>query len=76
MPTYIRADDGPDFIVEAVRVWITAVGAKTAYIEPGPPWENGFCESFKGRVRDKLSNSEAFYSPREAQIIIESWRIH
>ena len=53
-----------------------SVGAKTAYIEPGSPWENGYCESFNGRMRDELLNGEIFYSLREAQIIIESWRTH
>jgi putative transposase len=66
----------PEFIAEAVRDWIKAVGAKTAYIEPGSPWENGYCESFNGRMRDELLNGEIFYSLREAQIIIESWRTH
>ena len=55
---------------------IAAVGAKTAYIEPGSPWENGYCESFNGRFRDELLNGEIFYSLREAQIIIEEWRKH
>ena len=75
-PAYIRSDNGPEFIAEAVRDWIKAVGAKTAYIEPGSPWENGYCESFNGRMRDELLNGEIFYSLREAQIIIESWRKH
>ncbi|AXI41390.1 IS3 family transposase [Sulfitobacter sp. SK011] len=74
VPAYIRSDNGPEFIAEAVRDWIKAVGARTAYIEPGSPWENGYCESFNGRMRDELLNGETFYSPREAQIIIESWR--
>ena len=56
--------------------WITAVGAKTAYIEPGSPWENGYCESFNARFRDELLNGEIFYSLREAQILIERWRQH
>lgn len=51
VPAYIRSDNGPEFIAEAVRGWIKAVGAKTAYIEPGSPWENGYCESFNGRMR-------------------------
>ncbi|WOI35319.1 IS3 family transposase (plasmid) [Tritonibacter scottomollicae] len=76
VPAYIRSDNGPEFIAEAVRDWIKAVGAKTAYIESGPPWENGDCESFNGRMRDELLNGEIFYSLREAQIIIESWRKH
>ena len=76
VPAYIRSDNSPEFIAEAVRDWIKAVGAKTAYIEPGSPWENGYCESFNGRMRDELLNGEIFYSLREAQIIIEKWRNH
>ncbi|MEP2717340.1 IS3 family transposase [Pseudophaeobacter sp.] len=76
VPAYIRSDNGPEFIAEAVRDWIKAVGARTAYIEPGSPWENGYCESFNGRMRDELLNGEIFYSLREAQIIIERWRSH
>jgi transposase InsO family protein len=76
VPAYIRSDNGPEFIAEAVRNWIKAVGAKTAFIEPGSPWENGYCESFNGRMRDELLNREIFYSLREAQVIIESWRKH
>jgi transposase InsO family protein len=75
-PVYIRSDNGPEFVALAVRDWITAVGAKTAYIEPGSPWENGYCESFNGRFRDELLNGEVFYTLREAQIIIEKWRQH
>ena len=59
-----------------VRLWIGAVGAKTAFIAPGSPWENGYCESFNARFRDELLNGEAFYSLREAQILIEKWRRH
>ncbi|MFT6582828.1 MAG: transposase InsO family protein, partial [Alphaproteobacteria bacterium] len=59
-----------------VRNWINAVGAKTAYIEPGSPWENGYCESFNARFRDELLNGETFYTLKEAQIIIEKWRRH
>src|SRR5262249_17232241 len=61
---------------EAVQAWITAVGAKTAYIERGSPWENGYIESFNARLRDELLNGEIFYTLREAQIVIESWRRH
>ena len=56
VPSYIRSDNGPEFIAEAVRQWIKAVGAKTAYIEPGSPWGNGYCESFNARFRDELLN--------------------
>ncbi|WP_317959661.1 IS3 family transposase [Phaeobacter inhibens] len=76
IPSYIRSDNGPEFVALAVRDWIAAVGARTAYIEPGSPWENGYCESFNGRMRDELLNGEIFYSLREAQIIIEEWRKH
>ncbi|WP_136686210.1 IS3 family transposase [Falsirhodobacter xinxiangensis] len=76
VPAFIRSDNGPEFIALAVRDWISAVGAKTAYIEPGSPWENGYCESFNARFRDEMLNGEVFYSLREAQILIEQWRKH
>ena len=76
VPAYIRSDNGPEFIAEAVQNWIRAVGAKTAYIVPGSPWENGYIESFNARFRDELLNGEIFYSLREAQIVIEQWRKH
>ena len=75
-PAYIRSDNGPEFIAEKVRRWIAAVGAKTAFIEPGSPWENGYCESFNARFRDELLNGEVFYTLAEAKIIIEKWRVH
>ena len=75
-PSCIRSDNGPEFVALAVRDWIAAVGARTAYIEPGSPWENGYCESFNGRMRDELLNGEIFYSLKVAQIIIEDWRKH
>ena len=75
-PEYIRSDNGPEFIAQKVRDWIAAVGAKTAYIEPGSPWENGYCESFNARFRDELLNGELFYRLKEAQILIEKWRSH
>ena len=55
---------------------IAAVGAKTAYIEPGSPWENGYCESFNGKLRDELLNGEIFYTLKEGKIMIEAWRRH
>ena len=76
IPGHVRSDNGPEFIAEAVRDWIAAVGAKTAYIAPGSPWENGYVESFNARMRDELLNGEIFYSLKEAQIIIEGWRQH
>ena len=65
---------GPEFVAKAVQSWFGAAGAKTAYIEPGSPWENGYIESFNARLRDELLNGELFYSLKEAQVIIESWR--
>ena len=76
VPGHIRSDNGPEFVAKAVQDWITAVGAKTAYITPGSPWENGYIESFNARLRDELLNGEIFYTLREAQIVIESWRRH
>ncbi|EDM69513.1 Integrase, catalytic region [Roseobacter sp. AzwK-3b] len=67
---------GPEFVAQKVRDWIAAVGAKAAFIEPGSPWENGYCESFNARFRDELLNGELFYSIKEARIIIEDWRRH
>ena len=76
VPAFIRSDNGPEFVAQAVQDWIAAVGAKTAYIEPGSPWENGYCESFNARLRDELLNGEIFYSLHKAQILIEQWRTH
>ncbi|MFZ0114138.1 MAG: IS3 family transposase [Xanthobacteraceae bacterium] len=76
VPGHIRSDNGPEFVAKAVQEWITAVGAKTAYITLGSPWENGYVESFNARLRDELLDGEIFYTLREAQIIIESWRRH
>lgn len=76
VPEHVRSDNGPEFIATAVQEWIAAVGAKTAYIAPGSPWENGFAESFNARLRDELINGEIFYSLAEARVIIEAWRRH
>ena len=76
VPGHVRSDNGPEFVAKAVQKWIGAVGAKTAYIMPGSPWENGFIESFNARLRDELLDGEIFYSLAEAKIIIESWRRH
>ena len=76
IPAHIRSDNGPEFVAVALRHWIAAVGARTAYIEPGSPWENGYCESFNGKLRDELLNGEIFYTLKEAKIVIEGWRQH
>ena len=75
VPEHIRSDNGPEFVAKKLRSWLSAVGAKTLYIEPGSPWENGYCESFNGKLRDECLNGEIFYSLKEAQIIIERWRV-
>jgi putative transposase len=67
---------GQSSSAKAVQEWIAAVGARTAYIAPGSPWENGYVESFNARLRDELLNGEIFYTLKEAQIVIESWRRH
>ena len=76
IPAYIRSDNGPEFVAGAVQQWIAALGARTAFIEPGSPWENGYIESFNARLRDELLNGEIFYTLKEAQVLIESWRRH
>lgn len=75
-PSYVRSDNGPEFVAKAVRAWIGAVGARTAYIEPGSPWENGYVESFNARFRDELLDGEVFFSLNEARTVIEDWRRH
>ena len=75
-PEHIRSDNGPEFTAKAVRHWLGRVGVKTLFIEPGSPWENGYCESFNSRLRDELLNGEIFTTLHEAQALIESWRRH
>jgi putative transposase len=76
VPAYLRSDNGPEMVAKNLRRWLAAVGAQTLYIEPGSPWENGYCESFNGKFRDELLNGEIFYTLREARTIIEQWRHH
>jgi putative transposase len=76
VPAHIRSDNGPEFVAASLRDWLAALGAKTAYIEPGSPWENGYCESFNGKLRDELLDGEIFYTLNEAKIVIETWRRH
>jgi putative transposase len=75
-PRFLRSDNGAEFIAAKVHAWIAAVGAKTAFIDPGSPWKNGYCESFNARFRDEFLSGEVFCSLREAQILIEKWRRH
>mgnify|MGYP001364538489 CR=1 FL=1 len=74
VPGHIRSDNGPEFTALAVRQWLGRVGARTLFIEPGSPWENGYVESFNGKLRDELLEREVFYTLREAQVLIERWR--
>jgi len=76
VPKHMRSDNGPEFIAKALRRWFERVGVRTLFIEPGSPWENGYNESFNGKLRDELLNGKIFYTLREAQILIESWRKH
>jgi len=73
-PAHIRSDNGPEFTAKAVRNWLGRIGIKTLFIEPGSPWENGYNESFNGKLRDEVLNREIFYTLKEAQVIIEKWR--
>jgi putative transposase len=76
LPDFIRSDNGSEFTAQPLRDWLKALGVRTAYIEPGSPWENGYNESFNGKLRDELLNTEMFYTLREAKTIIEQWRNH
>ena len=75
-PEHIRSDNGPEFVAINVRDWLGRIGVKTLYIEPGSPWENGYCESLNSKLRDELLNGEIFTTMREAQVLIENWRRH
>ncbi len=74
VPKYIRSDNGPEFTAKKIRDWLTEFGVKTLFIEPGSPWENGYIESFNGKLRDELLNREIFTTLIEAKILIEQWR--
>ena len=74
IPEHIRSDNGPEFTAKAVRNWLERLGVKTLFIEPGSPWENGYVESFNGKLRDELLNREIFTTLTEAKILIEQWR--
>jgi transposase InsO family protein len=74
VPGHIRSDDGPEFTAEAVREWLGRVGVTTLFIEPGSPWENGYCESFNGKLSDELLDRELFDTLLEAKVLIERWR--
>jgi putative transposase len=74
VPEFIRSDNGAEFTAKTVRAWLARLGVRTLFIEPGSPWENGYCESFNGKLRDECLNGEIFYSLQEAQIVVGQWR--
>ena len=74
VPKYIRSDNGPEFTAKAVRQWLERVGVYTLFITPGSPWENGYIESFNGKLRDELLDREQFDTLLEAKVLIEGWR--
>ena len=76
VPGHIRSDNGPEFVARDLRKWLATTGAKTLYIEPGSPWENGFCESFNSKLQDEFLNGEIFYSMKEIRVLAERWRVH
>lgn len=76
LPEHIRSDNGPEFAAKAVRHWLNRVGVRTLFIEPGSPWENGYVESFNGKLRDELLNRELFATLWEVQVLVERWRRH
>ena len=76
VPEHLRSDNGPEFVARDLRKWLAGTGAKTAYIEPGSPWENGYCESFNSKLRDEFLNGEIFYSMKELRVLVEHWRVH
>jgi putative transposase len=90
VPEHIRSDNtgvpsdrstslgwkGPEFVAKDLRQWLINTGAKTLYIEPGSPWENGYCESFNSKLRDEFLNGEIFNSIKELRVLAERWRIH
>ena len=75
IPEYLRSDNGPEFVARELRNWLGSLGTGTLFVEPGSPWENGYCESFNGKQREECLNGEIFYSLKEAQIVIEQWRV-
>ena len=74
IPEHIRSDNGAEFTSKAVRTWLEDLSVGTLFIAPGSPWENGYCESFNGKLRDALLDREIFYTLAEAKVLIENWR--
>jgi len=76
VPEHLRSDNGSEFTVEMVRDWLSRLGVKTLFFEAGSPWENGYIESFSGKLRNELLNGEIFDTVMEARVIAEQWRKH
>ena len=76
LPEHLRSDNGSEFTAEQLREWLDQLGVKLLFIMPGSPWENGYIESFNGKMRGELLNGEIFYTLLEAQVLIEDWRNH
>ena len=74
IPEHIRSDNGSEFTARAIRKWLNNLGVKTLFIEPGSPWENGYIESFNGKLRDELLNREVFTTLTEVKVLIEQWK--
>jgi transposase InsO family protein len=74
IPEHIRSDNGPEFTARVVRKWLAGLGVKTLFIEPGSPWENGYIESFNGKMRDEVLDREIFTTMEEAKVLINQWR--
>ncbi len=75
VPVYLRSDNGSEFSAQRLRAWLNRLTVRPLFIEPGSPWENGYIESFNGKMRDELLDREIFYSLKEAEILVEQWRI-
>jgi transposase InsO family protein len=76
VPEHLRSDNGPEFVARDLGKWLAKTGTKTLHIEPGSPWENGYCESFNSKLRDEFLNGEIFYSIKELRVLAERWRVH
>ncbi len=76
VPEHVRSDNGAEMRADRVQKWLGTLGTTPLFIAPGSPWENGYCESFNGKLRDECLNGEIFYSLKEAQVVIEQWRVH
>ena len=74
-PEYLRSDNGPEFVAKEIQEWLKQAAVRTLYIRKASPWENGYVESFNGKLRDELLNRELFLSVIEARVLLDQWRI-